>query len=99
MLGVVVDGAQPLQSPAEQLADFGVVLLDPKDWPYPGMYHFMANDARNTPMENNSLVDLEGFMLMTEHVKAVYSDEAPPHKNAESELFWSYGDAYWTVHA
>jgi len=29
----------------------------------------------------------------------VYSDEAPPHKNAESELFWSYGDAYWTVHA
>ena len=99
MSGIVVDGAQPLQSPAEQLADFGVVLLHPKDWPYPGMYHFMANDARNTPMENNSLVDLEGFMLMTEHVKAVYSDEAPPHKNAESELFWSYGDAYWTVHA
>jgi len=99
MSGIVVDGAQPLQSPAEQLADFGVVLQDPKDWPHPGMYHFMANDARNTPMENNSLVDLEGFMLMTEHVKAVYSDEAPPHKNAESELFWSYGDAYWTVHA
>ena len=99
MLGVVVDGAQPLQSPAEQLADFGVVLLDPKDWPDPGMYHFVANDARNTPMKNNSLVDLEGFMVMTEHVKAVYNDEAPPYKNAESELFWSYGDAYWNVHA
>ena len=33
MLGVVVDAAQPLQSTAEQLADFGVLLLDPKDWP------------------------------------------------------------------
>ena len=95
MLGVVMDGAQPLQSPAEQLADFGVVLLDPKDWPYPGMYHFVANDAKNTPMKNNSLVDLEGFIVMTEHVKA----DAPPYKNAESKLFWSYGDAYWNVHA
>ena len=87
-----------LQSPAEQLADFGVV-LDPKDWPYPGMYHFVANDARNKPMKNSSLVDLEGFMVMTQNVKAVYSDEAPPYKNAESELFWSCGDAYWNVHA
>ena len=83
MSGIVVDGGQPLQSPAEQLADFEVVLLDPKTRPYPGMYHFVANDARNTPMKNNSVVDLEGFMVMTEHVKAVYSDEAPPYKNAD----------------
>ena len=96
MQGIIVDGGQPPQSACEQKQAFGKVVYDPHVWQYPGMYHFMANDARNTPMQNNAMLDGRGFMVITQPVKA-YKEGNCAKQNAKSELFWSYGDAYWKV--
>ena len=95
MQAVVIDGAQPPQTAAEQCQMFGKVVFDPKDWPYPGMSHFMANDAVNTPMQHNSSVDSHGFMVITQQIPVAYVEGGCPHQNARSELFWSYGPTYW----
>lgn len=68
--GVIVDGAQSPQSKTAQETRYGKSLCDPME--YPGMFHFRANDAHNTPMQNNCLVDQHCYMVTVEHVKAVY---------------------------
>ena len=91
--GIIVDGDQPPQSRRAQQSRCGKSLFDPGE--YPGMHHFRANDARNTPMQNNCLVDHQGYMIAVRPIEAVFQDGGCPETNAKSELLWSYGDTYW----
>lgn len=94
--GLIVDGARPPQSDAEQLACAGQVLFSNADWTYPGAFVHLFNDNKDTGLPENVTVDADGFAVTLDNIPA-YRANASDEVNVESELLWPYGNDYWAM--
>lgn len=88
-----VDGRQPVQSNEAQRRQFGKVILKQPQWSWPGMYVYIANDARAVE-RNNATVTIGGYVKAVRNIPA-YNFSMSHRQNAASEICWPYGDRYW----